>query len=228
MKIFSQNRLLTLSIALLFLAVVTPTTVSAKNKLPQTTTDGLELQQDRKLAAVYLQPGETLEDYDKVMITDVTVAFKKNWQRNYNSETIGLAGRVSDKDMERIKNRVAEEFKVMFTKQLEAGGYEVVLDADKDVLLLRPAIVNLVVNAPDVQTAGRGRTFVTSAGEMTLYMELYDSLSSDKLALVIDAQEIGGEGIGQMGNRVTNQAAADRVLKKWADTLVKHLDDVKK
>jgi hypothetical protein len=72
------------------------------------------------------------------------------------------------------------------------------------------------------------RTFVTSAGEMTLYMELYDSMTGDILARVIDAKAAGNHGIAHMSSRVTNQADADRVLANWADTLRDRLDDVNK
>jgi len=202
--------------------------ILAKDKLPETTKDGLQLQKDTKLAAVYLKPGETLEGYDKVSITDVYVSFKKNWQRNYNEDVMGLDGRVTDRDMETIKKRLATEFKAVFTKELQdKGGYEVVDTTDTDVMVLRPAIINLVVNAPDLSRAGMGRTFVASAGEMTLYMELYDSLTSAKIAEVIDAQAVGDYGIGHAGNRVTNKADFDRVLAKWADILRKHLDETK-
>ncbi len=200
----------------------------AKDTLPATSHDGLQLQKDTKLAAVYLKPGETLDGYDKVSITDVYVAFKKNWQRNYNRDHMGLDGRVSDKDVEVIKNRLAKEFTAVFAKELQdRGGYEVVDSAAKDVLVLRPAIINLVVNAPDVNQAGRGRTFVASAGEMTLYLELYDSLTGDILARVMDAQAAGNYGIAHMGGRVANKAEFDRVLVKWADILRTHLDNVK-
>jgi hypothetical protein len=213
---------LTLSFSMLMAA-----TALAKDKLPETTKDGLQLKQDTKVAAVYLKPGETLKGYDKVSITDVYVAFKKNWQRDYNRDTMSLDGHVSDKDVEVIKKRLAKEFKTVFTKELqEKGGYEVVDTAAKDVLILRPGIINLVVNAPDVNRAGMGRTFVASAGEMTLYMELYDSLTSDKIAQVIDAQAAGDYGIGHSGNRASNKADFDRVLAKWADILRKQLDNV--
>lgn len=199
----------------------------AKDKLPETSHDGLKLQKDTKLAAVYLKPGESLAGYDKVTILDVYVAFKKNWQRNYNQDTMGLDGRVSDKDIAIIKKRLAEEFTTIFSRELqEQGGYEVVSDAGKDVLLLRPAIVNLVVNAPDVDRAGSGRSFVASAGEMTLYLELYDSVSGDIIARLIDVQAAGSHGIAHMGGRVENKAEFDRVLVDWADILRKHLDSL--
>ena len=36
--------------------------------------------------------------------------------------------------------------------------------------------------------------------------------------------EAGDEGFAQEANRVTNTAAADEILRKWADELRQHLD----
>jgi hypothetical protein len=220
--IFNCFTVLALSFSMLM-----ATTALAKDKLPETSHDGLKLQKDTKLAAVYLKPGETLKGYDKVSITDVYVAFKKNWQRDYNRDTMSLDGRVSDKDVDVIKDRLANEFKVVFTKELqENGGYEVVDYDAKDVMVLRPAIINLVVNAPNTNRISRGATFVASAGEMTLYMELFDSNTSDIIARVVDAKAAGDHGIAHMGNKVQNKAEFDRVLRQWADILRKQLDNV--
>ncbi|MEH6571232.1 MAG: DUF3313 family protein [Halioglobus sp.] len=225
-KLTRSGTSLTTYIAMCLLLLFSVSAV-AKDKLPETSHDGLKLQNDTKLAAVYLKPGESLEGYDKVTILDVYVAFKKNWQRNYNQDTMGLDGRVNDKDIVVIKKRLAGEFKTIFSRELQKkGGYEVVADAGQGVLLLRPAIVNLVVNAPDVNRAGMGRNFVASAGEMTLYLELFDSVSGDIIARVMDAQAAGNHGIAHMGGQVGNKAEFDRVLAGWADTLRKHLDSL--
>ena len=53
---------------------------------------------------------------------------------------------------------------------------------------LHAAIIDLDVNAPDVRSAGRSNTFTTSAGSMTLYVELYDSETDDLLAKALDPQ----------------------------------------
>ena len=127
--------------------------------------------------------------------------------------------------MERIKTRVAREFPVVFTKILEKGGYQVVETTGKDVLLLRPAIINLVVTAPDIMSAGMATNVVSSAGSMTLYMELYDSLTSDKIAEVLDSEEAGMNSFAQVANRVTNKVDFDLTLESWARILVKRLDE---
>jgi hypothetical protein len=203
--------------------------LSAKDKLPEVSHDGLHLQKDTKLAAVYLKPGATLDQYDKVAILDCFVSFKKNWQRDYNEDVIGLGRRVSDKDADAIKKRVAKEFTDVFTKELETkGGYPVVDNAAQDVLVLRPAIINLVVTDPDTMSPGMSRTFVSSAGQMTLYLELYDSVTSDIIARIIDPEAARSDGIAQIGGRVANKAEADQILRRWADVLRSHLGELQK
>lgn len=79
--------------------------LAAKEKLPESTKDGLKLVHQHELGAVYLKPGATLAAYDKVKILGVYVAFKKNWQRDYNREEMDLGHHVTDKDVERIKEK---------------------------------------------------------------------------------------------------------------------------
>ena len=57
--------------------------------------------------------------------------------------------------MEKIKNDLAQEFLAIFADKLNNGGYEVIAEAADNVLLIRPAIINLDVNTPDTMVAGR-------------------------------------------------------------------------
>jgi len=198
--------------------------LAAKDKLPETTKDGLVLQHHTKLGAVYLKPGATLDAYDKVKILDCYVAFQKNWQRNYDDNQMGLEGRVTDKDMEAIKTRLAQDFQTVFAKELDKAGYTVVDTTGADVLLIRPAIINLVVTAPDVNSPGIRESLVASSGSMTLYAELYDSMTSDKIAEVLDSEE-AGNGFAHVANRVTNQFAFEQTMQEWARLLVKRLNE---
>ena len=124
--------------------------------------------------------------------------------------------------MERIKKNLAEEFKKVFTEELTKAGHEVVDQTGPDVLIIRPAIVNLDVMAPDIQSPGITHVVVRSAGSLTLYLELYDSTTGAIFGKVMDAQA-DREGFAQLANRVTNKAAADRILRSWASELAGHL-----
>jgi len=188
--------------------------------------DGLQLQKHTKQRLVYLKPGATFSQYDRVAILECYVEFRKNWARDYNSEHQSLENQVTNQDIERMKSALSTEFKKVFVNELTRGGYQVVDTTAPDVLVLRPALVNVDATAPDLMTANMERTVVKSAGEMTLYLELWDSTTNTILARVMDA-EADQQPFAQPANRVTNTAAADTILKSWADELVGHLDAVR-
>jgi len=208
------------------LAIAHTPDVRAADPFPQVSPEGLQLQKDTTLRAVYLKPGFTLAPYKRVAILDSFVQFAPNFQRDYNADQPGLEGQITARDMTKITTELAAEFKQVFTQELQAnGGYPVVDSAAPDVLVLRPAIINLVVTAPDLMTPDMSATVVSSAGQMTLYLELYDSMTNTLLARVIDP-EADDNPLAQAANSVTNKMAADQILRRWADILRKHLDAV--
>jgi hypothetical protein len=166
----------------------------------------------------YRKPGEDFSQYSRLRILDCYVAFKKNWK-------MGHAG-MTKRDMENVKQRLAEEFRKVFVAELEQGGYPVVEESDQDVLLVRPAIIDLDIVAPDTMSAGRSESFASSSGAMTLYVELYDSVSGEILARAIDREASRFSGGVQWTSRGTNVAEARKMLTKWADLLRRKLDEV--
>jgi hypothetical protein len=161
------------------------------------------------------------------MILDCHVAFKKNWQRDQNRDRKSVSNRASDSDMERIKEDMAQVFQEVFVEELDTqGGYQVVDEVGDDVLIIRPAIIDLDVTAPDTGSASRSRTFTSSAGAATLYVELYDSVTGEILARAIDRKAARDYGHMTWSNRVSNSAEAKRVLRQWAGLLRQRLDEV--
>jgi len=208
--------------------LLTVASAAAKeDNLPNVTEDGLHRVPDSNLATVYADPKADVSGYEKVQLLDAYVAFKKNWERD-QSRSAASRIRLSSNEVEKIKNRTAEEFRAVFTKVLENGGYPVVDSAGDDVLLLRPAIVNLDVNAPDTMQAGRSRSYTESAGEMTLYVELYDSVTGDLIAKAIDHKVDRPKGYYTWANSATNRAAADRIMSGWASILLDALNEAKR
>ena len=178
---------------------------------PPETFEGLKLVPGTKVAAAYVHPEADFKQYSKFMITDPYVAFKKNWKRDHRE--------VSNNDMERIKKRLGNLFVEVFNEVLEEGGFEVVSAAGDDVLVLRPALVDLDVAAPDIATAGRGRTYAASTGAVTLYIELLDSTTGAMLARAIDRKAARDRGSFQLSSSVYNAAEARNALKYWAELL---------
>ena len=207
------------------LALVMASAVSADSSLPEVTHDGLHLVKHSKLRAVWMKPGANLDEYSEVALLACYVAFNKNWQRNYNNQTMDLMDRISDQDMNKIRGELATEFNKVFTKVLTEGGHKMVTTGGSDTLIVRPAIINLEINAPDTMAPGMQQTFSASAGQMTLYMELYDGKTGDIIARAIDPEAAGDEFV-QVRNSVTNMADAERVIRRWATLLSDHLATV--
>lgn len=220
----TRNRISLCFIALLLgMTAISP--AWAKKKLPEFNDEGMQLVKDSELATVYADPGADLGIYTRIMLLDATVAFKKNWKRDQNRGTGSM--RVKDSDMEKIKESVSELFVEVFTKELIDGGYEIADQPGEDVLLLKPSIVDLDVHAPDIPAAGRTYSYSESAGEMTLNLELFDSLTNDKIAKATDRKRDYRAGYLEWRTRVSNRADAKRMMTSWAKAFRSTLDEAR-
>ncbi len=183
--------------------------------------DGLKPVDDSAVYSASIDPEADFSVFQRVMILDPFVSFTSNWQRDQNRNR---RRNINARDMERIKTDTANLFREVFTEQLEAGGYEVVNQADYDVLLLRPAIIDLNISAPDIRTAGRSSTFTATAGAATLYIELFDSASGKIIGRAADRKAARNSASMSWSNRVTNRQEASRMFRGWANTLIAFLD----
>ena len=205
------------------LAAVAPQSFSATKEAPKTTEDGLELKTQTKQRVVYVKPGASLTQYKQFALADCHIEFSKKWLDDYNRSQREPSRRISESDLDDARKDLAAQFRKIFTDELMKGGYTVSETAGQDVLILRPALVNIAVNAPDVRSPGRSATYASSAGQMTLYLELWDSSTSTILGRVMDAQA-DDDFYGQRMTSVDNRAAADQLMRMWATELRKKMD----
>ena len=207
-----------------FLVAVAPATLAEEKAAvePERSFDNLVAVEGAAVNMAYIDPDADFSVFKRVAILEPFVAFRSNWQRDQNRSR---SRNIRARDMERIKEDVASQFERVFTERLEAAGYEVVDVANEDVLLLRPAIIDLDITAPDTRAAGRSRTFTASTGAATLYIQLFDSLSGDVIGRAADRRAVrSGGGQISWSNSVTNNADARRMFGRWADTLIAFLD----
>jgi hypothetical protein len=183
--------------------------------------DGLQKIKVKGLDLVYARPGAALAGYDKVRLDPVEVSFAKNW----NPNGAGSRFKLSTEERESIRAGVAKIVYDEFVKALQVkSGYQVVSESGPDVLRVKVVVANLYVNAPDTGGAGISRTYTTSAGEMTLVQELYDSESGQVLARVVDRRESRNAGTLTMTNSASNAWEASNVAAIWARILRDALD----
>ena len=209
---------------LIFLLSFSFATAVAGGEPPRLSHDGLVLVEDSELDQAYVLPGADLGVYDKVMLAKPHIAFKKNWQRDQNSSRFGK-WRVTDEDMERIVSRTKDLFGAVFFEVLEEYDYPVVSAAGSDVLLVRPAIIDLDVTAPDVGAVPRSETYAARGADATLFMELYDSVTGQILVRAIDKKKGKRNDLAWsiMRNETGNREDAEKAFRFWAELLVEAL-----
>jgi len=205
-------------VIVLGLAAVLP--AEAQRNAAPVTIDGLQLVPDTQLGLVYADPEADLADYGKLLLMDAQVAFRKNWQRDIN---LNKPFNISARDMEQIKTDVAHLFNEIFVEELESAGFVLTDQQAGDTLIIRPAIVDLNVNSPDTPSSNTTRNITESAGDMTLYLELRDSMTGDLLVKALDFQFDRSNITPFMMDRTRNERAARRILSNWAEVLVNGL-----
>lgn len=201
---------------------------AATQMAPASTYDGLVLVPESRFGTVYRRPDADLTGYEAYGLERCEVAFRKNWQRDQNSSSMDLGSRVTQQDVDRIRDKLGDECDRYFRDALEqAPPYQLVesFNDGEQVLILRPGIINLDIAAPDTRSSGRQRSYTTEAGQMTLVLEVLDGTTGEILVRVVDRQRAGDRSYLQWTNSVTNQAEARRVLGRWASQLREGLDE---
>lgn len=163
----------------------------------------------------FVAPGTDFSIYTKVMIEPAEAAFRRNWLRDYNSGAAPGA-RLTEADAAAMLGDVRSGFTEIFTEAYAEAGYTVVTAPGPDVLLIRTSILDLDIAAPDVATAGRGKTFAKEAGQATLAIEARDSMSGAIIARGVDKRDVGDSAFLIERTSVSNRADFAQVFRRWA------------
>jgi hypothetical protein len=171
------------------------------------------------LDLVYVREGASLAGYREVWLKSVEVAFRRDWQVPTRP-----GSRVPPRDVARIKDGLAGILREETARELARGGYALAAGPGEGVLEVDVSIVDLYVNAPDVQGAATVERYTFSTGEMTLVAELRDSPTGDLVARVLDHREDRDRGFLDFTTSADNLAAARVTVREWAGILRRHLD----
>lgn len=213
--------ILTLSLGLS--AVATLPALAAK---APATWDNLVEVKSKKLDLVYLLPGADFRGYTKVMLDPTEVAFRKNFVRDYNSGSVpSLDRRITDADVQRMSAEAKAGFEEVFKETYEEAGYQVVTTPGPDVLRVRTGVLDLYVNAPDLRSAGRVRSYSDEAGQATLVLEVRDSVTGATLGRAVDKRTVGD--MRGIRDSVSNRADFRQTFKAWAKRSAEGLTELK-
>ena len=214
-------RLLWFPLALLLTAGV----AWAKSEPPEVSIEGLDLVDKDRRGEIYAATGIDWTEYTQIKLDRASVAFRKNWQRDQNRYD---PWKVRDQDVEKIKSGLSKLFNDVFTEELGTkGGYTMTDEIGADVMTMVPKIVDLDIAAPDTPRPGVSTSYVDQAGRMTLILEIHDSQSGDLIAKMSHRQDAPRYGYMRWANSVSNTAEARRMLQRWANDLIKRLDEAK-
>jgi hypothetical protein len=191
------------------------------------TWDGLTRAKSKRVDAVFLLQGADISDYHAIIIEPVEVAFKEDYQKDYNRDQRDPSRTVKDEDVQKARAEVAKVLPEIFAKHFEKGGWTIAHGAQPGALALRSAVIDIYVSAPDTQSAGRSRTYSWDAGSATLVLEVRDSLSRQLLGRAVDARATSGGSTMQWTTSVSNRADFKMMFDQWARMLVDGLNDLK-
>jgi len=170
------------------------------------TEDGLVRVPSSGKAGVYRLPDATFAQYRRVMLAPASVEFRKNWDRK-NLDRLNTGLKPSE------RQRIADDMSRLFHEELvaelvERGGFTLAEAPAPDVLLIAPAITELDLTAPDAGNTPGSRSFVRTAGSMTLIVELRDAASGVTVGRIIDYEQARETRELQLVNHITEASIA--------------------
>lgn len=191
------------------------------------TADGLRRVGDGGFRNTWVKPGANFSEYDSIVMGDVTVAYKRRPKSSrYDWAVSNFA--LTDEQVEALRRGLERAFVDEIRDHSEH--FRVVEEPGPATLRVTPRIIDLIVTVPTEQVAGRENTFATSAAQMTLILELFDSLSGEPLARAAERREATSSASGPddfyHADAVSNDAAIERVMRRWASILRERLDAV--
>jgi hypothetical protein len=208
---------------LVALLALGPPQLGLADPTTEVTADDLQLVEKSRHLSLYVTPDVDWKKYTEIQLLEATVDFRRNWQRDQNAS---WPFKVRDEDVVEIKQEMAQLLAEVFGQELSRnGGYALSDSSGEHVLMLRPAITELDVAAPDTQNwAGISRQYTESSGRMTLQLELVDSISGKVLSRFKERSEMPRLYYYQLTTSVSNEADARRMLRRWAVDLRERLD----
>jgi len=179
---------------------------------------GLRLIADDRIDELYLADNADLSSYSSLYVEELEVELDRSWLRQQNTNTVS---RIRPQDQKRIIERIRKVFEEEFlTRILEENGYEKAEGPAPNTLIMKPAIVNLRINAPDLMEPYSVTKLAEDAGSGRLKLELLDAESGQRLLKMEDYQRARGYGRTlRRQTAVENRQEAARMMRRWADAV---------
>jgi hypothetical protein len=200
------------------LAVLVEGCVIAPSPGP-TTPDGLQQRANSRVDSVYAAPGASLVRYRRVMLDELDVAFKADWQQRRPE--------ISSTEIGDVRTMAASLFRAAFTAELEKGGYPVVDKPAPDVLRVKATVLDVDFAPASAAAASVGGKYIVTTTDVSLAAELRDSASGAVLARVIDRNRGRNVGNLELSSEQNTSKDALQAFTTWAGLLREALDSAR-
>jgi hypothetical protein len=163
--------------------------------------------------------------YSKIILHTAPVEFMDHWIKKQER----LHGKaIRDKDVERVKNVVAEQFAEAMRETLsEKGGYQLTSESGPGVMTFLPNITDVDIEALGLVQNSILESLSDTRGEMTIELVIRDSVSDKLLAVAWQKQSDPHEGEMEMTINVSNSLAFRLMSESWSNWLLAHLDEAR-
>ena len=183
---------------------------------PVTTPDGLVQVKNAKVDSVYAAPGMSLARYRRVLLENVDVAFKHDWQQRHPE--------IPAEDVAMIRHGAVSIFREEFVRELEKGGYDISSRIAPDVLRVSASIVDLDFVTQNAGAAAGKAPYLVTPANMSLLAELRDAQSGAMIARVADRNRGRSSGSLKVADQMALTDEARAAFANWARLLREALD----
>jgi hypothetical protein len=186
--------------------------------------DGLRPLEHARFPNAWARPGVEFSGYDEIWPQYLGIRYRQPPRADRSG--MGYVGNAFPKA---LKDELTEAFEEIFADEITADGDWRTADANgPNVLILRAALVDLVVHVPFRRLGSDDLAWVSSAADVTLVVELWDSQKQLIVARIADRRSVASGTERPIRATVgATQYEARRIFRDWARRLRSLLDAVK-
>jgi len=215
------------SVVLLFLALslggcATPDPTISDDPNAEITFDGLHELKNSAADIAWAMPGVDLSGFTKIMVQKTGIEFRPGGEAGRSSFSRSSTGpfEVTEQQKAGFQKIVKE---VVLDELGKSTKFALVDEPGPDVLLIRIALLDVVSFVPP-EPIGRADIYLRDIGEVTLVLELRDSITGAILVRAINRDAIGSSDRMNRSSRTANAAEVKRLIRRWMSTLRERLD----
>ncbi len=185
---------------------------------------------NHSLEIQWAEQGVLPQPFDKVMLAPIELAFRE--VKPLAGPPGYTGGRTEFPVEEGEQARLAETFDRILREELGKSQRVTLVEAPgPGVLVVKPALRDIVSRVPPEEPAGRTYTYLDSVGEATIVLEFVDATTGRTLGTAIDRREAdpigaaGGFGAVRSTDVGVNQEVR-RLARRWGTSLRKRVEQI--